>query len=564
MGTSSQAHKANDKEVVLWIRIEQPEHFGHGRSDGAVYVLLGYANGAQIWAIEPHGEAWEVYSSRQGPVKHLRLLPFPEEVFGTGDAYGQRRPLLASCDSSSSQTHPFSSISIISLQSGEKVHSIKFRAAIENILCNQRVMVVVFPDRCVVYDACTFKERFFINASFPVHLVSPNPLALGTRWLAYTEMKLHDIYHSLGGRVDGLPSYTASVISAAKTISQGITQISEAVAQGITALKRPVPLSAVTNNGGNVTEGVHEGIVTVLDLDKAGDGEFSLEKASVSRSAIIAHFVAHSSSPVAVLAFNHDGTVLLSGSQSGQHFHIFLLRPHPAGSSLANVQHLYTLHRGDTNATVQDIAFSLDSRWVAVTTMRATTHVFPITPYGGPITYRTHSSSRVVNKTSRFVKSAGLDEADFEVGTQSAFLPNASGGSIAAGPSITNAYSAPLTSSSPRLIDATRVHTVHSPPTNQTGPANAGPSQGRTGEQQRGPLIIQPLSQIRNSPSLKVTQAAVLASTCTTTGRHNSGSNPNANSDLVRVAVCFVTRRLRVSAVFLSLFACCIFAKLLY
>lgn len=52
---------------------------GHGRNDGAVYVLLGYANGAQIWAIEPHGEAWEVYSSRQGPVKHLRLLPFPEE-----------------------------------------------------------------------------------------------------------------------------------------------------------------------------------------------------------------------------------------------------------------------------------------------------------------------------------------------------------------------------------------------------------------------------------------------------------------------------------------------------
>lgn len=97
--------------------------------------------------------------------------------------------------------------------------------------------------------------------------------------------------------------------------------------------------------------------------------------------------------------------------------------------------------------------------------------------FTGPITYRTHSSSRVVNKTSRFVKSAGLDEADFEVGTQSAFLPNASGGSIAAGPSITNAYSAPLTSSSPRLIDATRVHTVHSPATNQTGPANAGPSQ---------------------------------------------------------------------------------------
>lgn len=51
------------------------------------------------------------------------------------------------------------------------------------------------------------------------------------------------------------------------------------------------------------------------------------------------------------------------------------------------VQHLYILHRGDTNATIQDIAFSLDSRWVAVTSLRATTHVFPITPYGGTNTH---------------------------------------------------------------------------------------------------------------------------------------------------------------------------------
>ena len=32
---------------------------------------------------------------------------------------------------------------------------------------------------------------------------------------------------------------------------------------------------------------------------------------------------------------------------------------------------------------VQDISFTNDSRWVAITTMRETTHLFPITPYGG-------------------------------------------------------------------------------------------------------------------------------------------------------------------------------------
>ena len=58
----------------------------------------------------------------------------------------------------------------------------------------------------------------------------------------------------------------------------------------------------------------------------------------------------------------------------------------------------------------QDIAFSPDSRWVAVSTLRGTTHVFPITPYGGPVGVRTHTSTRVVNRLSRFHRSAGIDD----------------------------------------------------------------------------------------------------------------------------------------------------------
>jgi hypothetical protein len=57
---------------------------------------------------------------------------------------------------------------------------------------------------------------------------------------------------------------------------------------------------------------------------------------------------------------------------------------------------------------VQDIAFAADSRWVAVSTLRGTTHVFPITPYGGPVGIRTHATPHVVNRLSRFHRSAGL------------------------------------------------------------------------------------------------------------------------------------------------------------
>ena len=36
---------------------------------------------------------------------------------------------------------------------------------------------------------------------------------------------------------------------------------------------------------------------------------------------------------------------------------------HPLGSAFAAVHHLYTLYRGDTPGSVQDVAFSPDSRY---------------------------------------------------------------------------------------------------------------------------------------------------------------------------------------------------------
>lgn len=121
----------------------------------------------------------------------------------------------------------------------------------------------------------------------------------------------------------------------------------------------------------------------------------------------MAHFVAHSDAIVA-LEFDPSGMLLLTADRRGHDFHVFRIHPHPGGASHAAVHHLYVLHRGDTTAKVQDIVFSLDSRWVAVSSLRGTTHVFPVTPYGGPAGIRTHGSPHVVNRLSRFHRSAGL------------------------------------------------------------------------------------------------------------------------------------------------------------
>lgn len=125
------------------------------------------------------------------------------------------------------------------------------------------------------------------------------------------------------------------------------------------------------------------------------------------RDPFVAHFVAHAD-VIAGMTFDASGLLLLTADKRGHDFHVFRLNPHPCGSSSASVHHLYILHRGDTTAKVQDLIFSLDSRWTAITTARGTTHVFPVSPYGGPATFRTHGSAEVVNRLSRFHRSAGL------------------------------------------------------------------------------------------------------------------------------------------------------------
>lgn len=83
------------------------------------------------------------------------------------------------------------------------------------------------------------------------------------------------------------------------------------------------------------------------------------------------------------------------------------------------VELLYILARGDTTATVWDLAFSLDSRWAAAATARGTVHIFPIAPYGGRASVRTHMAPRVVNKLSKYHRSVGVDrDADIPLVVQ--------------------------------------------------------------------------------------------------------------------------------------------------
>ncbi|XP_063375012.1 uncharacterized protein LOC134662670 [Cydia amplana] len=405
--TLSSSSTADPKDVIQWARFEtadinEPTPEGDCDADiSPLLLILGYGSGVQVWLIPPSGEAQEVLSWRQGTVRVLRILPTPQH----GDCFTSKRPLIALCDSASPGP-TFCSLSFISIRGGEQVKSIKFKNPILDVLANKRSVVVAFSERFAVFDAGTLEDRMAITTCYPCPCPlggsqPVNPLALGDRWLAYADKKLHPSKRSSGGcEGEGVTSYTATVLHAAKSLSKGLRGLGESVAHSLAGGRSTSQSPSPPNS-----DVQQAGVVTILDIEsnEYDDGQDNEDP----YDPIVAHFLAHSEAIIA-LKFDASGMLLVTADRRGHDFHVFRINPHPCGPSLASVHHLYILHRGDTTAKVQDIAISPDSRWTAITTLRGTTHVFAISPYGGACGVRTHTQPRVVNRLSRFQRSAGL------------------------------------------------------------------------------------------------------------------------------------------------------------
>ncbi|XP_053600279.1 uncharacterized protein LOC128669452 isoform X2 [Plodia interpunctella] len=406
--TLSSSTAQDPKDVIQWARFEtadinEPTPEGDSDNDiSPLLLILGYGSGVQVWLIPPSGDAQEVLSWRQGTVKVLRILPSPQH----GDCFASKRPLIALCDSASPGPS-FCSLSFISIRGGEQVKSIKFKNPILDVLANKRSVVVSFSERFAVFDAATLEDRMTVTTCYPCPcpLGGPtpiNPLALGDRWLAYADKKLNQSKRSSGGcEGEGVTSYTATVLHAAKSLSKGLRGLGESVAHSLAGGGRSTSQSPSPPNA----DIQQPGVITILDIESNDDED--VQDSDEPYEPMVAHFVAHSEAIIA-LSFDASGMLLITADRRGHDFHVFRINPHPCGPSLAAVHHLYILHRGDTTAKVQDIAISWDSRWAAVSTLRGTTHVFAVSAYGGAPSVRTHTQPRVVNRLSRFHRSAGL------------------------------------------------------------------------------------------------------------------------------------------------------------
>ncbi|XP_078080741.1 BCAS3 microtubule associated cell migration factor isoform X3 [Mustelus asterias] len=419
----------DEKEKIVWVRFEKadindlarnPEYheMNSAGNDPPLLLLIGYADGMQIWSIPMSGEAQELYSVRNGPIRTARVLPEPQTGLHKIDNFAEKRPLLGVCKSTGSAGPPYCCVDLYSLRSGEMVKSIQFKTPIYELHCNKRVLVVVLQEKIATFDSCTFTKKFFVTSCFPCPGPNPNPIALGSRWLAYAENKLIHCHRSRGGACgDNVQSYTATVISAAKTLKTGLTMFGEAVGRLAGSLPSGAIEDEVSTHSSSRRSPHIPGVVTIIDTETVGEGQVLVSE-DAEGEGIVAHFLAHDNKPISCMAFNPSGMLLVTTDTQGHDFHVFRILTHPCSSSQSAVHHLYTLHRGETEAKVQDICFSQDCRWVVISTLRGTSHVFPVNPYGGQPSVRTHMSPRVVNRMSRFQKSAGLEDIEQELSTK--------------------------------------------------------------------------------------------------------------------------------------------------
>ncbi|KTG41728.1 hypothetical protein cypCar_00011917 [Cyprinus carpio] len=70
------------------------------------------------------------------------------------------------------------------------VKSIQFKTPIYELHCNKSILVVSLQEKIAAFDSCTFMKKFFVTSCYPCPGPNLNPIALGSRWLAYAENKV--------------------------------------------------------------------------------------------------------------------------------------------------------------------------------------------------------------------------------------------------------------------------------------------------------------------------------------------------------------------------------------
>ncbi|OIW15456.1 hypothetical protein TanjilG_28655 [Lupinus angustifolius] len=391
-------------------------------------LLLGYRSGFQVWHVDESNNVRDLVSRHDGPVSFMQAVPNPIGSKRSEDKFANSRPLLVVCtdgffasgsnvqdgNGSTSNSHDQvngnylpTTVQFYSMKSQSYVHVLKFRSVVYSVRCSPRIVAICQSTQIHCFNATTL-EREYTLLTNPIVMSSPGsggigygPLAVGPRWLAYSGSP---VAVSTSGRVSPqhlAPSSAPDFSSNGSMIAHYAKESSKNLASGIVTLgdmgyKKISKYYSDSNgslqpvNSGTKGNGTTNG--HLADADNIG---MVIVRDIVTKN-IVAQFPAHRS-PISALCFDPSGTILVTASVQGHNINVFKIMPRNEQMSASDAGpsyvHLYKLQRGFTNAVIQDISFSNDSKWILISSSRGTSHLFAINPLGGYVNIQTYDDS---------------------------------------------------------------------------------------------------------------------------------------------------------------------------
>ncbi|KAI9253872.1 hypothetical protein BDA99DRAFT_562826 [Phascolomyces articulosus] len=429
----------SDSELVTFSTFQE-----HGPVTSLLsLLLLGYRNGFQVWDVTNPENVHETCSLRDGSigiVQYMHILTNPQidDVKDNRyiDPYAEVRPLVAiissSCDyknnnqedyNNDTLPHRYNSVTRLC------IFSLRTHQMIKDFteLTEQGISVGCTNERQIsslhILSTLDLLSKWNpLRDVYPHTSISGPIFALGSRYIAYTSTVTDLDRSSSNGFLTHIVNekdLAGAAKDIAKEVVHGVKSLSEysyhtisnyfiqqnnnATSATTTTLQYEAnnTPSAMNNNSNQKKEHRRKTSSSIGNGTAYSQGAGSIMIRDLQKlQSVYVHFQAHNiQHPITQLKFNPSGTLLLSTTSQGHTFHIFSLVSSQGSGSMSEspVTHLYSLSRGITDAQVDDVRFSTDSLWCAVTTARGTTHLYPINPYGGVTEIPGHVQTKVIN-----------------------------------------------------------------------------------------------------------------------------------------------------------------------
>jgi len=271
-------------------------------------------------------------------------------------------------------------VRFFSLRENEYVHHIRFHGDVHAATCNRHSFIVCLKNQLILHRMSDLTPVQTLS-TFP----SPTPqgvLALGPRWLAYASNQPLRTAPDGDGNTDPSNTYGSAYldlgVAAASTAASGAMHLGGLGLRTLNSYLGSSPPIAQTPD----QPGEYAGTVMVRDLQN---------------QSVVHHFKAHEG-PVSIIRFDPSGLLLATAAVDGHNINVFQVdASHLHGKTKSSgpraPRHLYKLVRGMTSAIIDDLSFSMDTRWISVTTRSRTAHLYAINGDGSHATIETHVPS---------------------------------------------------------------------------------------------------------------------------------------------------------------------------